>query len=122
MSAPAGFDYVLRCQMCDTICEGPECPKCDRAKTTKEYSETEVLNILKNSGVDVDCGACMEVAFTGGTLAQHTCKSGYMPRIEQGDMVLLGEYHIRPAQGKSLAHLQGNPGVTEIYRCVWKRP
>lgn len=28
---------------------------------------------LRNSGIDVACGACMEVAFTGATTAAHTC-------------------------------------------------
>ena len=28
---------------------------------------------LRNSGIDVKCGACMEVAFTGATAAPHTC-------------------------------------------------
>ena len=32
------------------------------------------LKALKNSGVDTECGACMEVAFTGVTTNQHTCQ------------------------------------------------
>lgn len=34
-----------------------------------------VLQALKNSGIDIDCGACMEVAFTGVTTNAHTCSN-----------------------------------------------
>lgn len=34
----------------------------------------EVISALRNSGIDVECGACMEVAFTGVTTNAHTCK------------------------------------------------
>jgi hypothetical protein len=37
------------------------------------YSTEEVLQILRNVGVDTWCGACCEVAFTGATLADHVC-------------------------------------------------
>lgn len=33
-----------------------------------------VITALKNSGVDTECGACMEVAFTGVTTNAHTCQ------------------------------------------------
>lgn len=36
------------------------------------------IMMLKNAGVDVTCGACMEVAFTGMTTNQHTCKETNM--------------------------------------------
>lgn len=35
--------------------------------------EMEVITALRNSGIDVECGACMEVAFTGATTNKHTC-------------------------------------------------
>jgi hypothetical protein len=38
------------------------------------YSTEDVLHVLHNSGVDTDCGACMEVAFTGVTTNQHICR------------------------------------------------
>lgn len=38
----------------------------------KRYSQLDVLKILTNMGHDVTCGACMEVAFTGATLSEHT--------------------------------------------------
>lgn len=38
---------------------------------TKATSET--LWALKNSGIDISCGACMSVAFSGSTTASHTC-------------------------------------------------
>lgn len=49
------------------------------------YSLAEVLQVLKNSGIDVECGACMKVAFTGVTTAAaaHECKRvGAQPRRE----------------------------------------
>ena len=39
---------------------------------------------LKNSGIDIDCGACMEVAFTGVTMARHTCHSHVPVQVEFG--------------------------------------
>jgi hypothetical protein len=42
-------------------------------KAALTFSLDEVLQILKNAGVDVTCGACMEVAFTGTTFSTHTC-------------------------------------------------
>ncbi len=39
------------------------------------FTLEEVLQILRNSGLDTKCGACMEVAFTGSTQAEHECSS-----------------------------------------------
>ncbi len=39
---------------------------------TKERTEA-ILKALKNAGVDMKCGACVEVGCTGATLAEHTC-------------------------------------------------
>jgi predicted RNA-binding Zn-ribbon protein involved in translation (DUF1610 family) len=39
----------------------------------------ETLAALRNMGHDVTCGACMEVAFTGVTLAAHTCGTVEQP-------------------------------------------
>jgi len=33
------------------------------------------LHVLKNYGADVECGACMEIAFTGSTTNEHTCNA-----------------------------------------------
>jgi hypothetical protein len=38
------------------------------------FTIPEVLQVLKNLGHDVDCGACMEIAFTGSTTNEHTCE------------------------------------------------
>jgi hypothetical protein len=38
------------------------------------FTDEETLTMLRNSGVDTDCGACVEVAFASVTLAAHTCK------------------------------------------------
>lgn len=48
-------------------------------KRPDTYTLQEVLTILKNSGVDVKCGACMEVAFTGQTTSKHSCVHGEIP-------------------------------------------
>lgn len=37
-------------------------------------TDTAILKALQNVGMDTTCGACMEVAFTGVTTNQHTCK------------------------------------------------
>jgi hypothetical protein len=34
----------------------------------------DVVKVLRNHGVDTECGACMEVAFTSVTTNAHTCK------------------------------------------------
>lgn len=39
----------------------------------KSFSAANVMQILRNSGVDVECGACAEVAFIGATTNKHTC-------------------------------------------------
>lgn len=36
--------------------------------------ERDILTALKNVGVGINCGACVEVGFTGLTTANHTCK------------------------------------------------
>lgn len=33
----------------------------------------DVLQAFRNLGHDTNCGACMEIAFTGLTLAPHDC-------------------------------------------------
>jgi|SRR6478752_3173078 len=37
-------------------------------------SNTDVLKILTNVGIDVTCGACVGQAVTGSNSAPHTCK------------------------------------------------
>ena len=46
------------------------------------------LAAMRNMGIDTECGACMEIAFTGCTTNQHDCKSGppvpaHNPRVER---------------------------------------
>lgn len=52
--------------------------KLDRAMAEvtrlKTDSDELVAAVLKNFGVDTDCGACMEIGYTGVTTNQHTCK------------------------------------------------
>lgn len=35
---------------------------------------TDSIKALANSGINTDCGACMEIAFTGTTTATHICE------------------------------------------------
>lgn len=44
--------------------------------TTQVFTLAEVLQILKNMGHDVECGACMAIAFTNVGLPhdEHTCE------------------------------------------------
>lgn len=43
-------------------------------KHARTMAEELALHALQNCGADTDCGACMEIAFTGATTNQHTCK------------------------------------------------
>jgi hypothetical protein len=42
----------------------------------RDSNEEFALAVLRNVGVDTECGACMEIAFTGVTTNQHDCKRG----------------------------------------------
>lgn len=42
----------------------------------------EVIEVLKNSGIDTTCEACMEVAYTGITTSAHTCKQAEGPLLQ----------------------------------------
>lgn len=43
-------------------------------ETSLRYSLADVIAILRNLGHDVECGACMAVAFTGAAPGiEHTC-------------------------------------------------
>lgn len=39
------------------------------------FTVAEVSQILRNFGIDPECGSCASIAFTGATTAPHTCKS-----------------------------------------------
>ena len=39
----------------------------------KNYTLDEVFQILENIGYDVECAACVEIAFTGVTTDGHSC-------------------------------------------------
>lgn len=41
----------------------------------------DILQALKNYGADIECGACMEIAFTGATTNEHTCTPALPPRL-----------------------------------------
>lgn len=38
------------------------------------FTTEQVLAVLRNVGIDTECGACCEIAFTGVTTAEHTHK------------------------------------------------
>lgn len=42
------------------------------------------LKALSNYGADVTCGACMEVAFTSITMAEHTCAAAVLQPPQEG--------------------------------------
>lgn len=51
-----------------------------RGRTIQEFpttlaTENETLMALSNCGIDIRCGACMEVAWTGATTHPHTCET-----------------------------------------------
>jgi hypothetical protein len=57
------------------------------------YSEQDVLKILSNVGIDIKCGACLEIAFTGVTMATHGCsynRPGLYPWEESEGLPLPG--------------------------------
>lgn len=45
----------------------------DGKKGWSDVNTPDIIQLLKNVGMDTDCGACMEIAFTGITTADHTC-------------------------------------------------
>lgn len=50
-----------------------------------EDSTFVAVRALKNYGADVTCGACMEIAFSGSTVNQHTCGRTERVTITEGD-------------------------------------
>lgn len=54
---------------------GPFCGECLRELFGTVGTTELAFQVLKNSGIDVTCGACMEVAFTSVTTNPHTCPS-----------------------------------------------
>jgi hypothetical protein len=74
------------------------------------FSMEEVLVVLRNVGVDVECGACVEVAMTGASMGTHACdrslpsvsavlmEDGEMP-TEPGSYVFVGYRRIPSDMG-----------------------
>jgi hypothetical protein len=50
-----------------------------KRKGSVKVTMYDVLQVLKNVGVDIDCGACMEIAFTGVTTNTHDCDRPRQP-------------------------------------------
>lgn len=58
------------------------------ADSTITFTLDEVLTILRNVGSDVECGTCMEIAFTGGSSGHpHTCVDRRGPLYPWGDYI-----------------------------------
>ncbi len=78
-----------------------ECKPSEAEENAKSWTHGEVDQILRNSGVDTECPACAEVAFTGSTTAGHTCKARVVGTpmspdvlrgaIKEGDEVRVGK-------------------------------
>ncbi len=49
-------------------------------------SEADILAALKNVGVDTECGACMEVAFTGVTTNAHSCRHSLLLSVIRAEL------------------------------------
>lgn len=56
-----------------------------KINTTPDTTDATVLSALSNCGIDTTCGACMEIAWTGVTSAQHSCKR--VDSVEQARLV-----------------------------------
>lgn len=54
-------------------------------REAERFTLEEVIQVLRNMGVDVACGACMEVVFTGVTLAEHSCALIARARVRSRD-------------------------------------
>lgn len=50
----------------------------------------DILQALKNYGADTNCGACMEIAFTGVTTNEHSCKPTPPPPPSQDSQNMQG--------------------------------
>lgn len=88
----------------------------DREQAQHEEAVALAVACLRNSGIDANCGACMEVAFTGVTMAQHTCRAeGSSLRWKQDALVLnLGRARLAAKKLRNVrAHLGRCP---EEYR------
>ena len=74
----------------------------------REPQKDETITALRNSGIDVTCGACMEVAYTGVTTNAHTCKleprqphAALIAEIEQQ----LADYKLRYPHRYAMDHM-----------------
>ena len=55
-------------------------------------SHEDIATGLRNLGIDTECGACMEVFYTGMCLTPHTC-------VEHKDQELIVEFPEDPSSG-----------------------
>jgi hypothetical protein len=90
----------------------------------KVWSDEEVCQILRNVGVDTECGACMCQAFTGSNGYEHTCgkESGItITSVEPercGARAGLGFYTCELPKGHDGNHIAH--GL--IAECEWTNP
>jgi hypothetical protein len=46
----------------------------DRKPSPPIFTIDEVMMMFRNLGLDVECGTCMSIAFTGYGTGEHTCQ------------------------------------------------
>jgi hypothetical protein len=52
-------------------------------ETRQKEKEEFAYAVLKNMGIDISCGSCMSLAFTGATTYRHTCAQGAREQEQQ---------------------------------------
>jgi hypothetical protein len=81
------------------------------------FTIPDVLQVLKNLGIDVECGACMETAFTNLTTHQHTCQrdttlSEFAKRRDSLHATFDGGHHEKETN-KAFHH-----GMDTVFNCI----
>lgn len=56
-----------------------------RQKEKEEFAYA----VLKNMGIDISCGSCMSIAFTGTTIYRHTCAQKFIFKSEKHETLKL---------------------------------
>jgi len=75
---------------------------------------TDVITALKNVGIDTECGACMEIGFTGVTTNLHTCASPGNAVVVVDDGICHG-FRGASLDGEGCLLLKGHDGECRPY-------
>ena len=70
-------------------------------------TQEAVLKALKNMGHDIECEACMSVAFTGTSTSVHTCKRAKYLTVTTGDGKMLSIDGIHKALEENREEFEG---------------